>query len=29
MAEAVEEEFLPPLEPTGVEVSGPPNDLDP
>jgi hypothetical protein len=29
MAEAVEEEFLPTLEPVGVEVSGPPNDSDP
>lgn len=29
MAEAVEEEFLPSLEPAGVEVSGPPNDADP
>jgi hypothetical protein len=29
MAEAVEEEFLPSVEPTGVEVSGPPNEADP
>ena len=29
IAEAVEEEFLPALEPAGMEVSGPPNDLDP
>jgi hypothetical protein len=29
IAEAVEEEFLPTLELVGIEVSGPPNDLDP
>jgi hypothetical protein len=29
IAEAVEEELLPALEPVGIEVSGPPNDLDP